>query len=338
MMPHERSSAGTRPPHAGYYLVGPTAAGKTAVAQHAAEALGCEIVSADSMLVYSGMDAGTAKPPPESRRRVRHHGLDLTTPDREFSLGSYLACVGMSLSDSAPTPGAAGTSAAAAGAAPRTVLVVGGTGLYVKALLCGLPALPPPRPSVRAYWTDMLDDVGVEALQEALRRKSPGLFEALRDKQNPRRLIRALEMAEAGVEKPIRTWPGKPEGPPLAGLRMPTEQLAARIERRVEVMFEGGLVQEVEGLMRTYPALSATARQAIGYAEAMDLIEGRCSRDEAIARTVARTRQLAKRQRTWFAHQVNVAWLDIEEGMDAARIAERVLQHWREHGPAPVAV
>ena len=317
-----------RPSARGFCLVGPTAVGKSAVAQWIAERHGHAILSADSMLVYDGMDIGTAKPSRAARARVRYHGVDLTTPDRSFSVGAYLACVKLSLA--AP--------AAAAGGTERPLLVVGGTGLYVKSLLCGLAELPPANPSVRAYWSDLLEDLGVEALQKALQAKSPGLYEALQDKSNPRRLLRALELAEAGVARPVRTWPRECDPVPLPGLRLPPDQLRARIEQRVREMYEQGLLDEVQALRQRYPQLSSTAREAIGYAEAIELLAGRCSREDAMARTAARTRQLAKRQRTWFAHQLNVRWLDIEASMTVEAIAQTVLEHWRTHGPVSLAV
>jgi tRNA dimethylallyltransferase len=333
------SSAESPATRAGFYLVGATAVGKSAVAQWIAETGGCDILSADSMLVYSGMDVGTAKPSRAARSRVRYHGLDLVAPDCAFSLGRYLECVRLSLPDVAP-PGARGAAPAAGGNRPLPdgTLVVGGTGLYVKALLCGLAAAPPSNPSVRAYWNDVLDEQGVEALAAALRRKSPGLFENLRDHRNPRRLLRALELAESGSERPERTWPDQPAGARLVGLRRSRDDLNARIEERVQAMYAGGLPDEARALRQQYPALSETARQAIGYAEALDCLDGRCSTREAIERTVARTRQLAKRQRTWFAHQLDVQWIEVAPGDDAPRVAQQVLAAWSTYGPVPIRV
>lgn len=218
------------------------------------------------------------------------------------------------------------------GAGRPAVLVVGGTGLYVKGLIQGLRTAPPANSAVRAYWSDVLEEEGIEALQEGLRRRSPGLFESLRDKQNARRLLRALELAEAGVQAAPRTWDVERESAPLAGLRLRPELLKARIDRRVREMYAAGFLEEVRALLTRGPALSETARQAIGYAEAIDHLAGRCSLDEAVARTQARTRQLAKRQRTWFAHQANVHWIDVEDGMPVEEIAGRVMRHWSDHG------
>ncbi len=121
------------------------------------------------------------------------------------------------------------------------------------------------------------------------------------------------------------------------GLTMPPLELKLRVESRVTGMYRAGLVDEVRQLLSRYPDLSATARQAIGYAEAMDLIAGRCSEKEAMARTVTRTLQLAKRQRTWFRHQVKVEWIEVGSAMDIRQTAERVLDGWRRYGPTEIA-
>mgnify|MGYP000457008932 CR=1 FL=1 len=312
------------PAGCGFFLVGATASGKTAVAHCLAEQLGGEILSADSMLVYAGMDIGTAKPDAAARRRVRYHGLDLTTPDQPFSVGRYLASVRLSLADSpaARTPRPEGG-----------LLVAGGTGLYARALTQGLADAPPANPSVRAYWTDVLEEQGLEPLQAELQRRSPGLYGALADPQNPRRLIRALELAAAGLGRREPTWAAAAPSAPLAGLRRAPEDLNRRIEERVRAMFRGGFVDEVRVLQARWPQTSETARQAIGYAEARAYLAGALSLAQAEEQTVIRTRQLAKRQRTWFAHQADVRWIDAAPDEPAESLARRVLEHWRTHGP-----
>ena len=148
-------------------------------------------------------------------------------------------------------------------------------------------------------------------------------------------MIRALERAESVGDAPVRTWDRK-SGIPLVGLMLKPVDLAVRIERRVEDMFAAGLVAEVEKLLADGGALSDTAMHAIGYAEAMDLVAGRCSREDAVARTVVRTRQLAKRQRTWFRGQLNVGWIEVSMVMSTEEIANKVLEHWRKYGPTEV--
>ena len=312
-----------RPVREGFFLVGPTAVGKSAVAQWIAEHHGYDILSADSMVVYRGMDIGTAKPSAEDRSRARHHGIDLTTPDQLFSVWEYRDYALGVLADN--------------GARKRRTIVVGGSGLYVKSLTDGLSPVPGADPDQRKTWNELAETGGVGALQKALREANPGLYESLADKQNPRRLIRALEQAAAGPPSRPAGWDANWERAPLVGLTMPSPELRLRIESRVSGMYRAGLVDEVRRLLSRYPGLSATARQAIGYAEAMDLIGGRCSEEEAVARTVPRTLQLAKRQRTWFRHQAKVEWIEVRSSMDVSQVAAEVLDCWRRYGPTEIA-
>jgi tRNA dimethylallyltransferase len=185
------------------------------------------------------------------------------------------------------------------------------------------------------------EERGIDALRQALKAGSPRLYESLEDKSNSRRLIRALELSEAGVETLPNTWrraadTGSASGAP-AGLRLPQDQLRSRIESRVVEMYRQGLLDEVRRLLEAGPALSATARKAIGYAEAIDVLAGRCSREEAIQRTAQRTGRLARRQRTWFRHQTDVRWIDSRLEMTVEAIAEQVMDHWRTHGPTQIA-
>lgn len=312
-----------------YFLIGPTAVRKSSVAQWIAENAGYEILSADSMLVYTGMDIGTAKPSAADRSSVRYHGINLTTPNKPFSVWAYRRYACNALTESALNG--------------RKTIVVGGTGLYIKSLTDGLTLIPSSDPELREYWTRALEEKGVGVLQEALREKSAVLYESLRDKQNGRRLIRALELAETGIEKPRKTWvrgagyevPSSQDAP-LAGLMLPADQLKSSIELRVAEMYRAGFVEEVRGLLERYAELSFTARQAIGYAEVIDFLNGRCSLEDAAARTVIRTRQLAKRQKTWFRNQADVRWIDIDIEMTTPEIAELVLDHWKKYGPTEI--
>jgi len=308
--------------YAGFFLVGPTAVGKSAVAQRLAEAGGWHILSADSMLVYKGMDIGTAKPSPDERARVRYWAVDLGDPDQPFSVAPYLEEARRAFETAARLR--------------ARLIVVGGSGLYVKALLHGLSKGPGPAAGARARWTRLLEEQGLPALQEALRTGYPPWYEALADKQNGRRLIRALEQAEAGVEAPPRTWTQAGEPHPLVGLNRPRAQLHERIEERVRLMYRNGLLQETERLLAATPGLGPTAGQAIGYAEAADCLRGRCSEAEAIARTIARTRQLAKRQMTWFRRQSQVRWIEVEKGMTTEAMAGLVAAEWEKMGATPV--
>jgi tRNA dimethylallyltransferase len=201
----------------------------------------------------------------------------------------------------------------------------------VKALLAGLD-LPASDPARRSHWQALLAREGVEGLRQAL----AGLAAAHRlppgERDNPRRLLRALEAAESAAPAPTawrdRAWPT------IVGLRLPRAELHRRIEARVARMYAGGLIAEAVALRARHGGLSPTAAQAIGYAEALACHDGLIDLQEAMVRTATRTRQLAKRQETWFRHQLAVHWIDIEDGTQVAEIAGRVLQAWREYGPA----
>ncbi len=303
-----------------FFIVGPTAVGKSAVAQWLAEKRRAAILSADAMLVYRGLDIGTAKPAPADRGGVPYWGLDLADPDQCFSVGNYIRQVVLAL------PAIGG----------RELIVAGGTGLYIKCLTQGLDDLPPADPAVRDRAAALLVAGGVAALRDELKRVNPAALAALADPDNPRRLVRALERA-AAPELPPRKWRDAPPAP-VVGLRMAPEALRRRIERRAERMFAEGLPEEAAALRAKYPALSPTARQAIGYAEAFDLLDGRLTRDAAIRRTIQRTAQLAKRQMTWFRHQLQVLWVDVREDDPLARTAEAVEKLWYEHGPTPINI
>ncbi len=301
-----------------WILAGATATGKTAVAQLLAEQLGCAILSADAMLVYRGMDIGTAKPTPAERGQVPYFGIDLATPAEPFSTGAWLAAARQALN----TPASGG------------LIVVGGTGLYIKALTAGFDSAESD-PARRAHWQSLYERGGLAALRQALTERAPDALEGLADAGNPRRLIRALEHLDARGCLP-ESWQRDAPPAPVLALRLPRAQLHRRIERRVTTMFQGGLADEVRALRHAYPVWSDTARKAIGYAEVCDLLDGALTEKAAFEQIVIRTRQLAKRQETWFRHQTQTVWLDIDENDPPALIARRVLDLWRQHGPAPL--
>lgn len=307
-----------------YFLVGPTAAGKTAVAQRLAEQRGADILSADSMLVYRGMDIGTAKPSADDRRRVRYWGVDVIEPSESYNVASFLE--------------EARQCFAASAARGIPVIVAGGTGLYVKALLEGLESMPASSPERRRHWQGVLDREGVAGLQSALRRLNAAWLESLPDRNNGRRLIRALEQVEAGAELPLRTWHRGGSCAPITGLDLDRGLLGERIEDRVRAMYDGGLLQEVGSLLAGCWNPDGTAAQAIGYAEAIACIKGEVTREVAMGRTAARTRQLAKRQMTWFRHQANVKWIQVQRGMSLGEIAGIVSAEWDASGPLPVVL
>ena len=308
-------------PHRAFFLVGPTATGKTAVAQRLAEQRHAEILSADSMLVYRGMDIGTAKPTLAERNGIRYWGVDVVAPPDSFNVARFLEEARRCFE-----------SATASG---NPVIVVGGTGLYIKALLEGLDELPD---EGRKKWQALFEREGVEGRRYALERKAPDWLAALPDQSNSRRLIRALELVEAGRQTPPRSWKGRGTTAVPTGLAMAREVLVARIEARVKAMYDRGLLGEVQSLLdRGWDPLGSAA-QAIGYAEAIACLGGTLTRAEAMRLTAQRTRQLAKRQMTWFRHQANVSWVPVEASLSLDEIVAKVSADWNRHGPQAVMV
>jgi len=273
-----------------WFLTGPTASGKTRVGIALAKQLDAEILSLDFMAVYRDMDIGTAKPTASERSEVPHHLLDLAAPDQDFSISHYLA--------------AAQAAIAAVRGRGRQVLFVGGTPLYLKALLRGLSEGPAADWDFRESIEREIRDTGIEALHERLRLVDP-LAAARLHPNDKRRIIRALEVNRI-TGRPLShsqthfDEPARGAGNRVYTLRWPRERLDARIEARVEHMFAAGLVEEARGLRTRYGTLGRTAAQAVGYREAFEYLDGRMALSEAVARVQVRTRQFARRQETWF--------------------------------------
>jgi len=347
-----------------YILAGATATGKSATAQCLAEQMGCPILSADAMLVYQGMDIGTAKPTRQERGNVHYSGLDLVTPAEPFSTGRWLEAAREALANDfncfphethekhekcnslrlCASAGKAKHSFVPVESLPTATanchcppIVVGGTGLYIKALTDGLESSES-TPELRAKWQTLFEREGLVGLQAALRERAPAVWESLPDTTNPRRLLRALEQLESDGKRPEQ-WKAIPrENTPIIVLTLPREQLHRRIARRVDQMFEAGLLEEVRALREAYPAWSATASKAIGYEEALAHLNGTLSLEAAREKIIIRTRQLAKRQETWFRHQSNAHWLQTSETEPAAQLAQRVLDLWRNYGPTRIRI
>ena len=314
------------PRRAAFFLVGCTASGKTAVSHEIARGTGAYVLSADSMLVYRGMDVGTAKPTAAERAGVDLRGVDLADPDEPFSAGRWLESARGAVDE--------------ASAAGRDVVVAGGTGLYVSALLRGIDTREAD-PARRAELEALLAREGAEALVARAEELSPGSTATI-DAKNPRRLVRLVEILETDARPTSRADARAPalQIPSLVGLDFPPEELNARIERRARGMFEGGLLDEVRALCARFPGFErSTAGAGIGYAEALAALRGEISADEAVARTAARTRRLAKKQRTWWRHQARVEWVrGPADEADVARAARDVQALWRKHGKVPLAI
>lgn len=300
-------------------VLGPTASGKSDVAMAVAEAMAVagampsgsvHVTAADAMQVYRRMDIGTAKPTAEDRVRVPHHGLDLVEPSERYTVARYIADV--SVQRDAIT------------AAGAREIIVGGTGLYVTALVDGL-TMPGEWPEIRADLETNADTADMwERLRtldaQAAARIEPG---------NRRRIVRALEVC-LGSGRPFSSFgDGVAAFPPTdiaqVGLRWTRDALRERIARRVHRMVADGLVDEVEGLLAEPTGLSPTARQALGYKEIIDHLEGRCSLDESVAAVILRTQQFAVRQERWYRRDPRIEWIDIRRD-PIAEVTPRVTQ------------
>ncbi len=268
-------------------LAGPTASGKSAAALRLAERFGLDIISADSMQVYLGMDVGTAKPDPAERQRVRHHLLDVVTPAEPFSVADYVRAAEAAIS-----------TVLAEG---RSALITGGTGFYLRALRHGLPTVPAADLEAQAPLWAAVREGRLDELIGELAEAAPE--DARRAQRNPRRVVRSLEVLRA-TGRPPSAYPNRPPryAYDLLVLDPPAEALAARIALRARQMFGAGLVEEVRSLLAEYPD-QPTALQAIGYKEVAAHVRGEISEADALEAVTVATRQYAKRQRTWFRRE-----------------------------------
>ncbi len=295
-------------------LVGPTASGKTEAAVQVAEVLGAEIVSIDSMLVYRGMDVGTAKPTPEQRSRVPHHLLDLVEPSEPFSVAAFQAAARGAVDD-------------VRGRGPRPLLV-GGSGLYYRAVVDDLE-FPGTEPDVRDELEGQAAVLGAERMYSRLAKLDPVAASRI-EPRNVRRTVRALEVAAISgraFSEFSAAWEAyPPERVRAAGVRPTPEALTSRIERRVRRMLEAGWLEEVERLVADGAGGWLTSTQAIGYAELARHLTGELGLDDAVRRTITRTRNLARRQMAWFRRDPRIRWFDVgDEG--AAGAVDRIVAH-----------
>ena len=283
---------------------GPTATGKTSLAIDLALALAeegipAEVISADSRQVYRGLDIGTAKPTLEERRGVRHHGLDLVDPNQPFSVADFADHVATVL----PPIAAAGGLA----------VLAGGTGFYLRAIARGLDtAALPSDAAVRSKIEARMVEFGVAAGAARLTSLAPNLAARV-DLRNPRRVARALEIAEIAGDAPLPDPKGYAGAVAWLGLDVPRDVHARWIAERARAQFDAGLVEEARALRKRFdPALPAFS--AIGYAESWALLDGEIEREAAIERDAARNVAFAKRQRTWFRREAGIEWLDPAAG------------------------
>jgi tRNA dimethylallyltransferase len=280
-------------------LCGATATGKTGLSLELAEELpGAEIISADSRQVYRGMDIGTAKVSAADRARVPHHALDLVDPDEPFSAEQFRRHALAALSGIAARGGVA--------------LLVGGTGLYLRAVARGLPLEGAgSNPTLRAEMEARLAGEGLSSLAQELRRIAPTLAAAT-DLANPRRVVRALERARITGDRlppPPTGYSGRLR---WLGLSVDPDRHRAQIADRAKLQLKEGLLDEAAELRRRYDP-AARAFTAVGYREAFAVLDGVMNIDEALEPMISRTRHFARRQRTWFRAEPDIHWLDARD-------------------------
>ena len=290
-------------------LVGPTASGKSSIALGLAETFGCEIVCADSMTVYRGMDIGTAKPGLADRTRIAHHLLDVADPGESFSVARYQRLAREAMNGIRSRD--------------RIPIVVGGSGLYFRAVVDDLD-FPPTDPAVRSR----LEKEDGETLAARLKRDDSEAATFI-DLSNRRRVVRALEVIEI-TGKPFSSfrdaW-GRYTPAIVAGLAPSLDILDARIEQRLHEMLEGGLLDEVRGLITGGYREALLTSQAIPYHQAVGLVEETMTKEEFFRQAARATRRLARRQLSWFRRDPRIRWFD---GDQTERVGAEVRAYYKE--------
>jgi tRNA dimethylallyltransferase len=319
-------------------IVGPTATGKTEVGILVAETLQGEIVSADSMQVYRGLDIGTAKPTAEQRARVPHHLIDIIEPDEPFSVADYR--------------GRADAALAGIWARGHQPILVGGSGLYVRAVIEEMDFAVPPDRELRRQLAEEARAKGLSALYARLTAADPQAAARLHP-HDLKRIIRALEVAASRPLPPSpRAGRGQGWGSPGGkrrkggevpvdrsrrsryntiqfGLTAPRDELYRRVEARVEAMLAAGLLEEVRGLVAQGCHEHLVSMKGLGYAQMLPYLRGEIPLEEAVRRLKRDTRRFAKRQLTWFRADPRVRWIDVEQAGGPSGAAEVVLREWR---------
>ena len=301
-------------------IAGPTASGKTALAIALAKELNGEVVSCDSMQIYRRMDIGTAKPTQEERDGIPHHMIDICDPEEDFSVSRYCEMATPIVDDIL--------------ARGKTAIIAGGTGLYMDSLIRGNDFAPFPATGHRQRLEARLEAEGLEPLMAELQAIDPE--SVTRSQNNPRRIIRALEVwletGETITAHNLRTQAIPPRYSPLwFGLEDEDRQdLYDRIDRRVTLMLEQGLVDEIQNLLASGIPADCTAMQAIGYKEFIDALAGRCTIEEAADQVRQSSRRYAKRQLTWFRRNPAVHWLRRKKTDTTAEIIRQARQILRD--------
>jgi tRNA dimethylallyltransferase len=306
------------------FIAGPTAVGKSEIALLIAEKIGGEIISADSMQVYRGLDIGTAKPSPAERASAPQHLIDVCELTENFDAAQFIRL--------------AQKAVEGIQSRNKTPIFCGGTGLYFKAFLSGLGEAPATNPELRAE----LEAASFEALLHELRERDLAAYEKI-DKQNPRRVIRAVEVIRLTGEKfseQRAEWKSEARSHRAENFFCFTRQpadLHARINARVDAMFARGLVDEARELLKHGLAENKTAMQAIGYRQVVEHLRGERPLAETIELVKSRTRQFAKRQLTWFRRHGNCEWLELQPGDPPEKLAGKICLTIQKQSPSPVS-
>lgn len=295
-------------------IVGPTASGKSDFALDLADALGgppsVEIIGADAMQLYRGMDVGTAKVPQGERRGIQHHQIDVIDIHEDASVAAYQK---HAREDASTIMGAG-----------KTPVVVGGSGLYLRALLDKME-FPGTDPKVRARLEDELVTEGAASLHARLESLDPKAAERI-DPRNGRRTVRALEVIEITGKPFSASLPEYRYHQPAVqiGISLPVEVLDQKIAARTQRMFELGLVEEVQGLAKMGLADTKTASRATGYRQVLDMLDGEISEEDAKEAIALATRQLARRQIKWFRRDPRITWVDPRDEDSLGRVLQTI--------------
>jgi tRNA dimethylallyltransferase len=295
-------------------ICGPTAAGKSSVGALLAEALGSEIISADSMQIYRGLDIGTDKASAALRSRVPHHMIDIVEPTEGYSAARYEREAGEVI-DRLLAEG-------------RPPVVVGGSGLYIRILINGIFPSPPASASIRKRLKREAEEKGARSLYERLVGVDPA-YARVAAPTDLRRIVRALEVFEL-TGSPFSAWherhraERRPRDAFMVGLDRSREDLHHRIDRRVDEMFARGMVDEVRRLCEKGHADELKHLRPLGYMEVIDYLEGRCELDEAVRLVKRNSRRYAKRQMTWFRKE-NVNWVELGPADEAPEAVEKII-------------
>lgn len=300
-------------------IVGPTGVGKTAVSIEIARRTGGEIISADSRQIYRNMDVGTAKPPMEIRERIPHHFIDILEPDQEYSAGEFARQARLRIQEIIQ--------------AGKLALIVGGSGLYVRALLEGFFGEDVKNAHTREWLSSRLHKEGAQKLYKELRQVDPQAAQKIHPR-NVKRLLRALEVYYLAGEPISALHKARKDPAPFPwikfGLTMPRPQLYHRINQRVEEMFREGLIDEVKGLLESGYAPSLNALNSVGYKEVIAYLQGKMDLPECKELVKRNTRRYAKRQMTWFRADPDIHWITLSPDEPPGAIARKLLRQFEK--------